>query len=416
MVGTGASNSGPDKPVLLSPIDNASDIVLTPSLQADAYIDAENDFHTKTQWQISTDPTFADEQAIVYELESYEVLTRLDLPQFIIDAGTTYYWRLRYFDDQNSQSPWSDPFSFTTQAADPEDTDGNGIPDIQEITNGVIDLNEDNVMDIATSTYKMVDNGDIQFAMEASNNVQSIESMKHMDTDDISDNFGKPSNLPYGLIQFRIKVNNVGDAAIVRIYFSEAVGPNWYKYDLLNGWTEYSADYPNNFQLSADGKSVLLRLVDGGDGDSDGVANGYIVDPSGPGGVLSGISSVGGAGGAGGGGGCFIATAAFGSQLEKHVQILRDFRDFYLLKSKAGTAFVHAYYKYSPPIADIIAENKVLRAIVRVGLMPLIAYGYIAVYLTPLQQYTLILFSLCLLGWGSSIYVRRQLSKKMLAV
>ena len=406
--GTGQTNSGPEKPLLLNPLNGAENIGLAPTLLADTYVDAENDFHTKTQWQISTDPSFLDEQAIVFELESYEFLTSLNLPVFIIDAGITYYWRLRYFDIQDGRSPWSEPFSFSTQAVNPEDGDNNGIPDVQEITNGVIDLNEDDILDVSTNTYKMVDNGNIQFAMEASNNVQSIECMKYIHPDDISDNFGKPSDLPFGMIQFRIKVNSIGDAAIVRIYFSDAVGPYWYKYDLLNGWTEYSKDYPDNFQLSADGKSVLLRLVDGGAGDSDGVANGFIVDPSGPGAAIAGLSGAGGGGG--GGGGCFIATAAFGSQLEKHVQILRDFRDFYLLKSDVGTAFVRAYYNYSPPIADIIAKNKALRAIVRVGLMPLIAYGYIAVYLTPFQQCTLFFLGIFLMGWGI-ICLRRHFLK-----
>lgn len=409
--GTGAANSGPEKPSLLSPADNAVNVSLTPLLLADAYADDEDDDHLKTQWQVSTDPSFADEEDVVFELESYEILTSLNLPEFIVDAGRTYYWRVRYFDAQDESSPWSDPSSFSTQAADPEDADENGIPDVQQVVDALIDLNEDDVMDVATDLYKMVDTGSMQFAMEASNNVQSIEYMKYINPDDIADNLGKPSNLPFGLIQFRIKVNSAGDAAIVRIYFSEAVGSSWYKYDLVNGWTEYSADYPDNVQFSADGRSVLLRLVDGGDGDSDGKANGVIVDPSGPGALIAALTSPGSSVGGGGGGGCFIATAAFGTQLEKHVQILRDFRDFYLLKSHAGTAFVRAYYKYSPPIADRISGNETLRAIVRAGLMPLIAYGYMAVYLTPFQQCMLVFVNLCFLAWVS-IQIYRHYSKK----
>ena len=50
---------------------------------------------------------------------------------------------------------------------------------------------------------------------------------------------------------------------------------NWYKYDPVNGWQDYSAHAP----FSADMKSVTLELKDGDYGDADGVANGIIVDP-----------------------------------------------------------------------------------------------------------------------------------------
>ena len=85
------------------------------------------------------------------------------------------------------------------------------------------------------------------------------------------------------------------------------------------------------------------------------------------------------AGGGGGGGGCFIATAAFGTPMEKHVRILRDFRDGPLLTTSAGQAFVNFYYRVSPPIADRIAQSEVLRCLTRGSLMPLVGMAYLLV-------------------------------------
>jgi hypothetical protein len=76
--------------------------------------------------------------------------------------------------------------------------------------------------------------------------------------------------------------------------------------------------------------------------------------------------------------GCFIATAAYGSYWEPHVMTLRQFRDSHLLTNKAGSQFVKAYYRYSPPIADYIAEHDSLRQFVRIGLAPLVGFSWLA--------------------------------------
>ncbi|MEE4315225.1 MAG: CFI-box-CTERM domain-containing protein [Desulfofustis sp.] len=85
----------------------------------------------------------------------------------------------------------------------------------------------------------------------------------------------------------------------------------------------------------------------------------------------------GGSGGGGGGGGCFIATAAFGSPLDPYVSLLKQFRDRYLLNTAVGSSVVDLYYTYSPPLADFIADREILKAAVRVLLLPLIGCAYL---------------------------------------
>ncbi|HEY4712381.1 MAG TPA: CFI-box-CTERM domain-containing protein [Dehalococcoidia bacterium] len=66
---------------------------------------------------------------------------------------------------------------------------------------------------------------------------------------------------------------------------------------------------------------------------------------------------------------CFIATAAYGTETASQLDILRDFRDQVLLENALGSRFVEAYYRVSPPVADFIAKNDFLRAVVREALV-----------------------------------------------
>jgi hypothetical protein len=72
-------------------------------------------------------------------------------------------------------------------------------------------------------------------------------------------------------------------------------------------------------------------------------------------------------------GGCFIATAAYGTAIAEEIQILREFRDQYLLTNPLGQGLVDVYYRISPPIADFITEHPSLKPIVRAGLVPVVA-------------------------------------------
>ncbi|MEE4166241.1 MAG: CFI-box-CTERM domain-containing protein, partial [Desulfocapsaceae bacterium] len=81
-----------------------------------------------------------------------------------------------------------------------------------------------------------------------------------------------------------------------------------------------------------------------------------------------------------------------------HVALLQQFRDSYLLTNTPGKTFVSLYYRYSPPIADYIAEHELLKPVVRVLLLPLVGMSYLLVngmwYLIPL----VLAFSLLAVG------------------
>ncbi len=89
------------------------------------------------------------------------------------------------------------------------------------------------------------------------------------------------------------------------------------------------------------------------------------------------VAASGGGDGGQGGGGCFIATAAYGSYEQPYVQLLRRFRDRFLLTNAPGTWFVEQYYKTSPPLSDWLLERDGWRAVVRVALLPLIGVSWV---------------------------------------
>jgi len=100
---------------------------------------------------------------------------------------------------------------------------------------------------------------------------------------------------------------------------------------------------------------------------------------------------------------CFIATATYGTPMTEEIEILREFRDRYLLANPTGQAFVDFYYMISPPVAEFITENPSLKPIVRVGLIPVVAMSDIAVNTTPAEKMAitglLVLVSVVLAVW-----------------
>ncbi len=108
------------------------------------------------------------------------------------------------------------------------------------------------------------------------------------------------------------------------------------------------------------------------------------------------------------GGFCFLATAAWGSYQEPHVQVLRRFRDTFLLTHPLGEAFVTLYYELSPPAAHFIAQHPTLRAVTRTILWPLYAFAILCLYGSTLGLFALLLTMALTLHLLHRIWRRRR--------
>jgi hypothetical protein len=73
---------------------------------------------------------------------------------------------------------------------------------------------------------------------------------------------------------------------------------------------------------------------------------------------------------------CVIATAAYGSEMAAPVQFLRDYRDQEVMATHLGrtfqTAFDAWYYSWAPTIAQAEVQNNLLRATIRLAVIPML--------------------------------------------
>jgi len=70
--------------------------------------------------------------------------------------------------------------------------------------------------------------------------------------------------------------------------------------------------------------------------------------------------------------GCFVATAAFGSDLTPEVTLLRKARDLATARSTLAATAVDLYYRSSPPAAAALSRSPTARALVRTALRALV--------------------------------------------
>lgn len=318
------SNAAPVKPVIITPTDRQTGAARITRVSAAPFSDPDSDTHSKSQWQLFESGVLST--AIMDISTSSNHLVEIYIPHATLKPQTAYQVRVRFFDIYNEPSQWSDFVQFTTGSSLNLDSNANGIPDTQEVS-GKVDLNNNGVADIdepeALKAVTMAGrSGAIAVAMTPEGNVSEayVEEIEAVDPSTISDAENRPIELPFGLVSYRLNVSTPGATVSVTILFSEQIptGSRYYMFDTIRGWS----DYTQYVTFNEDGRSVTVSLQDGGHGDSDGVANGVIVDPSGIGlpdssyaNVDSGDSSQASAATSDGqasssGGGCFIGASS----------------------------------------------------------------------------------------------------------
>ena len=290
-----------DPPVPVSPADDMTDVKLRSTILEIAPF---ADFYAF--WEIATDAGFA-ENTVVWREKKGESAT-LEIPRFILeDSQTDYWWRVRFVGKDNGlpKSDWSAVYKFTTVMVADNDSNSDGILDSQTVENpsGIFP----NVDQSGFVKFVKAAVGNGVFALEGLDNVTGIVFLEAFGTNEVS----VPANteMPWGLIGYKIDVETVGAEAKVRIHFSEAVDANakWFAYQSVEKWQDYSV-LEGKSEFSADRKSLVLTLQDGGFGDEDGIENGIIVVPLSGFGIVTVVETSGG----GGSDTCFIGAASQG--------------------------------------------------------------------------------------------------------
>ena len=349
---------------------NQSSDPITGNVPVDAPIKANGEYtaggdgsiQTSSQWEITS-----GSDVIFTDTRLSGDLTSCWLPRNVLKPETTYILKGRAKNSNGIWSEWTSLNFNTVPQAQCNDADGDGVPDDQTPTDadlisyGFVPYNPD-ISDSGLPDTALI----VRF-----NNKPILVESTGSDTMSyfagITPSEAPPSGSnPYGVFTTRIEVS-VGTIITVKYTFPEVLpsGTRWYKYNESAPAGSRWVEYPDAIVV---GNTVTLELQDGGKGDADGIANGIILDPSGP--VLP--SNPPPPLGGGGGGGCFIATASYGTPMAEEVKSLCKFRDDILLKSPFGREFVRFYYAVSPPIADFIRNKPGLKAMVREALKPLV--------------------------------------------
>lgn len=165
------------------------------------------------------------------------------------------------------------------------------VDDGTKLTFEVVVTDEGGFMDRRSVTITILDNGIIAFADDVITIISSsgdpigiqtitggsLITLEAVDPDTIVDDVNSPDFLPYGLLDFSLRVEP-GATVQVSIALPSAASSSltWWKYVNGSGWLDYSAD--TTFNVARD--VMTITLTDNGVGDDDPTL-GVIRDPGG---------------------------------------------------------------------------------------------------------------------------------------
>lgn len=355
-------NMAPVEPLLLAPGNEMGNVPLTPSLLTQPFSDPEGNPHQSTRWQISASSDFSE---ILFSRDSKYFLTSLAVPELLLNPNSTYYWRVKFFDAPldggGENSPWSQPFSFTTKATVDDDTDANGILDDQEVDDSV-DLDGNGIRDAIQddiAAVKTLSNGYV-VGIRPGVSQMIVEALRSVAPGALAGSLSAIGGMPYGWLTFRLRLANPGDTAHLIVYLPQAAPSyaKWLKLDQIEFGpvgqaTRLVKDYSSHAVFSEDRTRITIELVDGGIGDADGVVNGIIIDSSGLGvgpfpDDLSLDSEAGGdTDDDGSAGGCFVSQAG-----------LIGSKDQYALTPSNNVFWFSSLIAFFGPLSSLLRTNK----------------------------------------------------------
>ncbi|WP_456478922.1 NosD domain-containing protein [Geoglobus ahangari] len=167
------------------------------------------------------------------------------------------------------------------------DSDGDGVSDQQESG----DWNGDGISDSQQSDVASVETAESIVAFSSQNS-----KFSDVRAENISELPQPPADLPYGIYSFNLTVTPGSSVSITVHVYDSSGNPVQLPAD-MEYW-KYTSDgngspsgLPGWYSIPAtvNGNTVTFTITDGGIGDGDGLANGIIADPGGPG-VISATS------------------------------------------------------------------------------------------------------------------------------